>query len=157
FFVVTFPLVRPLSALIAFDPNGDPYEQIQVAMLMRKNARPDSTVAVIPAGILPYFTRMKAIDILGKSEKHVARVRPCPGSMVGHGKLDPAYTLSQKPDLVVSCRSQAIAMTLTPDSRTTDVVLSFLASGDFQREYRPHPISEEFLLARTAVYTHATS
>jgi hypothetical protein len=156
-FVVSVPLVRPLSVLVALDTNGDPYEQLQVAMLLKKNAHPDSSVAVMPAGIVPYFTRLEAIDILGKSDKHIARLTPFPGSMVGHGKLDPDYTLRAKPDLVVSCRSHAVVMSLTSDARTTDVVLSFLASSAFQRGYRPFPIQEDFLLGRTAVYTHPGS
>jgi hypothetical protein len=156
-FVVSFPLLRPLRVLVTLDTNGDPYEQIQAAMLVKKNARPDSSVAVIPAGILPYFTRLRAIDVLGKSDKHIARLTPFPGAMVGHGKLDPSYTLGQKPDLVVSCRSQSFAMPLRTDTRTTDVVLSFLAAGAFQSQYRPFPVREEFLLGHTAIYTYPGS
>jgi hypothetical protein len=156
-FVVTFPLLGAMRTLVVLDTNGDPYEQLQVAMLLKKNARPDSTIAVIAAGIVPYFTRMKAIDVLGKSDKHVARLTPFSGSMVGHGKLDPAYSLSKKPDLVISCRSHSVVSSLTRDSRTTDVVLSFLAASKFQDEYRSYPIKEEFLLSRTAVYTRLDS
>jgi arabinofuranosyltransferase len=156
-FVVCFPLWRPMNTLVALDTNGDPYEQLQTAMLVRKNARPDSKVAVIPAGILPYFTRLTSIDILGKTDKHIARLTPHPGSMVGHGKLDPAHSLSGKPDLVVSCRSHSIVQSLVTDSRTTDVVLSFLAASAFQQTYRAYPIREEFLLGRTSIYTHPGS
>ena len=156
-FIVSFPLVRPLDRLVFLDKNGDPLEQIQVAMLIKKNARADSSVAVITAGIVPYFTRMRAIDILGKSDKHVARLKPFKGAMVGHGKLDPAYTLGKNPDLVISCRSHAFALGLTPDTRTHDPVLSFLASSAFRSQYLPAPINEELTLARTAIYTHAGS
>jgi hypothetical protein len=156
-FLVSVPLLKPLDRLLLLDPNGDPYEQIQTAMLLKKNADPNSTVAVIPAGIVPYFTHMRAIDILGKSDKHIARMTPFPGSMVGHGKLDPEYSLGQKPDLVISCRSLHIATGLQPGTRTTDVVLSFLSSTWFQRYYRPNPVNEAFLLNRTAVYTYGES
>lgn len=155
--MITFPVIRPMSQLVAFDTNGDPYEQIQVAMILRKNARPDSSVAVIPAGIVPYFTRMRSIDILGKNDKHIARLAPFPGSMVGHGKLDPQYTIAKQPDLIVSCRSHAWVSGLPTDARTTDIVLSFLASSPFQQEYRPYVISEEFTVGRTAIYTRAGS
>ncbi|MDF2691896.1 MAG: hypothetical protein K0S65_279, partial [Labilithrix sp.] len=156
-FLVSFPLVRPLDRLVFLDTNGDPLEQIQVAMLIKKNASPDSSVAVITAGIVPYFTRLKAIDILGKSDKHIARLKPFKGAMVGHGKLDPPYTLGRDPDLVVSCRSYAFALGLTADTRTPDPVLSFLASSAFQQKYRPAPINEEFTLGKTAIYTHGGS
>lgn len=156
-FITSFPLVRPLDRLVFLDTNGDPLDQIQVAMLIKKNARPDSSVAVITAGIVPYFTRLRAIDVLGKSDKHVARLTPFEGSMVGHGKLDPAYTLGKRPDLVVSCRSQLFALGLATDTRTHDPVLSFLASREFQTTYRPTPIREAFTLGKTAIYTHPGS
>lgn len=156
-FIVSFPLVRPLGRLVFLDTNGDPLEQIQVAMLIKKNASPASSVAVITAGIVPYFTRLRAIDILGKSDKHIARLPPFKGAMVGHGKLDPDYTLGKDPDLVVSCRSYPFALGLTTDARTHDPVLSFLASSAFQSKYRGAPINEAFTLGKTAIYTHAGS
>ncbi|HVH41455.1 MAG TPA: hypothetical protein VM925_03900 [Labilithrix sp.] len=156
-FLVSVPLVRPCERLVFLDTNGDPLEQIQVAMLLKKNADPESTIAVITAGIVPYFTRMKAIDILGKSDRHIARLMPFKGAMVGHGKLDPAYTLSKAPDLVISCRSHSFALGLTADTRTADPVLSFLASSAFQNTYRMSPINEEFTLGKTAIYTHGGS
>ncbi|MBX3219948.1 MAG: hypothetical protein KF795_05465 [Labilithrix sp.] len=156
-FIVSFPLVRPRDRLVFLDTNGDPLDQIHVAMLIKKNARPDSRVAVITAGIVPYFTRLEAIDILGKSDKHIARLTPFKGAMVGHGKLDPAYTLGKQPDLVVSCRSHAFALGLATDTRTHDPVLSFLASRAFQTGYRGTPINDEFTLGKTAIYTHPDS
>lgn len=156
-FLVSFPLVRPLGRLVFLDTNGDPLDQIQVAMLIKKNASPDSSVAVITAGIVPYFTRLRAIDVLGKSDKHIARLAPFKGAMVGHGKLDPAYTLGKQPDLVVSCRSQLFALGLATDARTHDPVQSFLASSAFQTAYRPTPIREAFTLGKTAIYTHPGS
>jgi hypothetical protein len=77
--------------------------------------------------------------------------------MVGHGKLDPEYTLGQRPDLVISCRSYQIAAGLPTGARTTDVVLSFLAAPFFQRYYRPNPINETFTMGRTAIYTYLGS
>jgi hypothetical protein len=156
-FLVSVPLIKPLDRLIVLDSNGDPYEQIQTAMIVKKNARPDSSIAVIPAGILPYFTRMRAIDILGKTDSHIAHMVPFPGSMVGHGKLDPDYTLGLKPDLVVSCRSYAYAAGLAAGVRTTDVVFSFLSSVPFRNRYMVNAISEDFTLGRTAIYTNTGS
>jgi hypothetical protein len=156
-FLSIFPIGNPLERLIFLDTNGDPLEQIQVAGLLLKNARPDSSIAVITAGIVPYFTRMKAIDILGKGDRHIARLKPFPGAMVGHGKLDPRYTLGRHPDLVISCRSHDFAVPLQADTRTPDPVLSFLASSAFQTNYLPNPIEESFTLGRTAIYTYSGS
>jgi hypothetical protein len=109
------------------------------------------------AGIVPYFTRRTAVDILGKSDRHVARLRPFPGAKVGHGKIDPAYTLSAKPDLIVTDRSLTFVNSLTPGTRSVDYVTSFLASPGFLREYRPYPVADAFLLLRTAIFTRRGS
>jgi hypothetical protein len=156
--VASVPFARPIDRLIGLDSNGDPQEQIQVAVLVKKNALPQSSIAVLAAGIVPYFTRLRSIDVLGKSDKHVARLKPFPGAPVGHGKLDPGYTLNERrPDLVVSYRSAAFAAGLTPGTRTTDPVLSFIASRPFQSSYRGFPIQNDFLLETTAVYTYEGS
>jgi hypothetical protein len=155
--LVSVRLVGPLDRLVIDDRNGDPKEQIQVAMLLKKNARPTSSVAVITAGLVPYFTRLPALDILGRADRHVARLTPFPGSMVGHGKQDPEYTLGRRPDLVISCRSRDFAMNLTADTRTTDPVASFLAAHPFRDRYLANPIQEPFLLENAAVYTHEGS
>lgn len=148
---------RPLSALVAPSTNGDPPQQLQVAMLVNKNAQPDSRIAVLASGIVPYFTRMDAVDILGKNDRHIARLRPFPGSLVAHGKIDPDYSLAKDPDLVVSYRSYATVESLPTDRRSTDYVFSFMGSTAFQRRYRPYPILEDFLLRQTAVFTHRDS
>lgn len=157
FLVVCIAPWRPLSALVAPDKNGDPAEQIQTAVLIKENAPAGSRVAVFAAGIVPYITHLGAVDILGKSDRHVARLRPFPGAEIGHGKLDPGYTLASRPDLVVSNRSLAFVNALIPGTRTKDPVVSFLASPAFQRAYRRYPVSQEFLVARTAVFTRPGS
>jgi arabinofuranosyltransferase len=157
FLVVCIAPWRPLSTLVTPDNNGEPGDQIHTAVLIKQSARPDSSVAVFAAGIVPYFTHLEAIDILGKSDRHVARLRPFPGAEMGHGKLDPAYTLSSEPDLVVSNRSLWFVQSLTVGTRTADPVLSFLSSPPFQQAYLPYPVVEPFLLGRTALYTRPGS
>ncbi len=156
-FFVYVPLLKPLNRLVVLDTNGDPYEQIQTAMVIKKNARPDSSVAVFAAGIVPYFTRLRAIDLLGKSDTHIARLKPFPGSGIGHGKIDPVYSVAKAPDLVVSLRHRDWIAQLTNDLRTPDPILSFLASRAFQGRYGFHCIDEAFTVSRTAIYTREGS
>jgi arabinofuranosyltransferase len=157
FLVVCIAPWRPLSVLVEPDDNGSPEAQVQAAVLISKNARADSRVAVFAAGIVPYFTRLDAVDILGKNDRHVAHLRPFPGARIGHGKLDPAHTLAARPDLVVTDRSLTFVNSVAPGIRSKDPVLTFLSSRPFQLTYRPHPIPEEFLISRTAVFTRADS
>jgi hypothetical protein len=156
--VASVPLVKPFDRVIAFDGNGDPREQIVVASVINKNALPTSSIAVVAAGIVPYFTHRYAIDILGKSDARIARMPPVPGAMVGHGKLDPDYTLGQKrPDIVVSCRSYTWTNGLSVGPRVADPVRSLLTSNAFISGYRGTPIEEELTLETTAIYTTPTS
>jgi len=72
--------------------------------------KPGAVVAVCAAGAIPYFSRRKAIDVLGKMDKHVARLsvprkppreircwRGFPGA--GHNKEDLAYSFRARPDV----------------------------------------------------------
>ena len=152
------PFVDPVKAIAPPNHNGDPYQQITVAALLTKNASPESTVAVVPAGIVPYFTRLHALDIMGVNDKHLARLPYRRHSFIGHGKTDPEYTLAQKPDLVVSCRSESTARRapqhlIKHKERDFDYVLSFLASDTFREKYLPNPIANPYLHQWTAVFT----
>ena len=72
---------------------------------------PEARIAVVTAGIIPYFSERPAIDLLGKNDKVVARgpmhipqalrsidLRP------GHMKWNYAHSLATlKPDIVANC------------------------------------------------------
>ncbi|HEU4404845.1 MAG TPA: hypothetical protein VFS43_06095 [Polyangiaceae bacterium] len=62
----------------------------------------DPLLAVDAAGALPYFSRLRALDMLGLNDRWIAQ-HPPPGArgLVGHHLGDGAYVLSRKPDLVV--------------------------------------------------------
>lgn len=150
---------EPLIQIAAIGGNGDPFDQIVVAAQLRKNAAPDSSIAVIPAGIVPYYTHLFAIDVLGKTDRHVAHLTPVPGAYIGHGKLDPKYSLARKPDYVISCRARHFVaqMQRKKEETPTDYVRTFLAAPEFIREWYPNPIRDPFLLKRTAVYLRSDS
>jgi arabinofuranosyltransferase len=156
--LTSVPLLDPLRRVIAVDSNGDPERQLRVAMILKRNALPTSSVVVLCAGVVPYFSRLRALDMVGKSDKHIARMLPYPGAMIGHGKVDPAYTLGQNPDLVVTCSwGRSAAIGLERGSRTTDPQHTFAASDAFQSRYLAYPVEDAFLLEQTAVYTHVES
>lgn len=154
----TMPLIKPLERLSAMDGNGAVQDQMQVAMLIKKNALPNSTVGVIAAGVVPYFSRHPAIDLFGKGDKHIARLPPFPGALVGHGKIDPEYSLlQQKPDLVVSLRANSWVQTLHKPTRNADSYLGVLSSEPFYKLYRPNLVTNEFTNEVTAIYARADS
>ncbi|MEW6605829.1 MAG: hypothetical protein AB1414_00065 [bacterium] len=71
---------------------------------------PSSTsIALNPAGIIPYYTRFKAIDMLGLNDKHIAKSQTKVGSgAIGHLKFDSDYVISKKPDLIIIGASELL-------------------------------------------------
>jgi hypothetical protein len=123
------------------NPNGGPEPSLVSAITIRDNSDPDVRVAVHAAGIVPYFSRRHAVDMLGKCDPHVAALPP-DGSFVGHDKTDPGYSLgAREPDMVVmlwlppgvgGCRPEdraAVAGTVP------EWVSRFYLSDVFQREF----------------------
>ncbi len=155
--LVCIPLNAPLNRLMISGTNGDPEKQLRVAMVIKKHALPQSSVAVFCAGMIPYFTRMPALDMLGKTDRHIAHLPAFPGAMIGHGKVDPEYSFAQNPDLVVTCNTNYSMATSFSGKRTHDPMTAILASESFRSRYLPNPVYETFLLTQTAVYTHPES
>jgi hypothetical protein len=71
---------------------------------LQQNTPPTTKVADFWAGSVFYFSERIGIDMLGKSDRHIA-LEPVAsnGTKPGHNKFDYAYSLGElKPDLVVS-------------------------------------------------------
>jgi hypothetical protein len=68
---------------------------------LREQAPPEARVAVVWAGALPYFSRLYAIDLLGKSDKVIARSTPH-GISPGHNKWNYAHSIGGlQPDYII--------------------------------------------------------
>jgi hypothetical protein len=63
------------------------------------NAPPSGSIAVIPAGAVPYFSKLQAIDMLGMNDRTIAHspARELGAGQAGHEKYDVDYVLAQKP------------------------------------------------------------
>lgn len=68
----------------------------------RRATDPKAVIAVFAAGSLAYFSERPAIDLLGKSDKHIARMPPATKVFrPGHDKYDLEYSINHlRPDLV---------------------------------------------------------
>lgn len=63
---------------------------------------PDTTrVATNGAGSLPYFARLPVIDMLGLTDRHIARAVPDRSQWTGHEKGDGAYVLRRRPQIII--------------------------------------------------------
>ena len=88
----------------------DNQEQVRVGLWVRAHTPPDAVIAVRWAGAMPYFAQRRAIDLLGKSDRRIARLPaapPQPGFNAvvsfwpGHMKWDYAWSIGRlRPDLV---------------------------------------------------------
>jgi arabinofuranosyltransferase len=74
----------------------------EVGLWLRIHAKSDAVIATNTAGSIPYFSRLKTIDMLGLNDLHIAH-RPITDlgkGSPGHEKGDGVYVLSRRPDYV---------------------------------------------------------
>jgi hypothetical protein len=95
-YVVAIPLVLSLhSARATFATNycmTPLFQKVSLGVFLQRTAPSDTTVAVIWAGALPYFSRLPTVDILGKSDRFVANL-PARNDAPGHNKWDYHYSV----------------------------------------------------------------
>lgn len=60
----------------------------------------DPLLAVTAAGTLPYFSKLRALDMQGLNDRHIALQPGQRGYMLAHDHGDGAYVLSKRPDLL---------------------------------------------------------
>lgn len=58
----------------------------------------DPLIAITAAGTLPYFSQLRALDMQGLNDRHIALQPPDPRGFLGHDHGDGAYVLSREPD-----------------------------------------------------------
>jgi hypothetical protein len=77
-------------------------ERVEMGRWMAKNLPASTVVAVVPAGSIPYESRLPSIDMLGLSDEHIAhRQIDLPAIIVGHEKYDSEYVLDRKPEIII--------------------------------------------------------
>ncbi|HKB07323.1 MAG TPA: hypothetical protein VKF61_03470 [Candidatus Polarisedimenticolia bacterium] len=75
----------------------------EIGAWLRQHVPRDATVAVIPAGAIPFVSKLRAIDMLGLNDATIAH-RDMPGfgsGLPGHEKFDVDYVLSRRPDVIL--------------------------------------------------------
>lgn len=102
----------------------------KAGIYLRDHFPPETVVALNPAGIIPYYSGLQTIDMLGLNDRHIAhhgkRDRRLP---VGHQAGDGNYVLSRKPDVILfgGPRSRP------PGRRISD--REIWASAEFRNKY----------------------
>jgi hypothetical protein len=132
--------------------NGVPETGLIAGVMIRQQARPEAAIAVTAAGIAPYFSRRPAIDILGKTDAHVARLERHPGGRIGHGKFDIDYSLSREPALIVTPWPADFSIEgLDPAYAASpfldgDYRVAFLRTRRFVDDYKPSALRVRYTL-----------
>jgi hypothetical protein len=72
-------------------------------LFLKAEGRPDAVLAINTAGIIPYYSKLKTIDMLGLTDAHIASaaVENFGSGPAGHEKGDGGYVLQRRPDFIV--------------------------------------------------------
>jgi hypothetical protein len=114
---------------------------------LRRSMPPGTWIAVNAVGIVPYVSRLSAIDMLGLVDDHIAHSPIRLGSgAIGHEKHDGAYVLSRRPAIILLGLPTLLQRPIAPDQLDAWMAqwLPFLP-GDgeiyfdegFRRDYEP--------------------
>jgi peptidoglycan/LPS O-acetylase OafA/YrhL len=68
----------------------------RLGLLIRASTPPDFRIAVAAAGATPYFAERPTEDLLGKNDRHVAKLPPRGVFSPGHDKWDYGYSLGER-------------------------------------------------------------
>lgn len=101
----------------------------RLARCLVPRTRPDDAIAVISAGVFPYYAERPIIDMLGLNDRHIARHGHTDRtSGTGHQRHDSDYVLERSPRVV-----------LISDRWTGSVaaVRELLESPEFRRRFEP--------------------
>jgi arabinofuranosyltransferase len=73
-----------------------------IGLWLRDNAPADASLATTAAGIIPYYSRLYTLDILGLNDEYIAHEVPARGNRPGHTKVAPEkYILDKHIDYLV--------------------------------------------------------
>jgi len=94
--------VQPLVYKDLLFPDLVDTGNIDLGLTLREVTPEDAVVADMWAGSVFYFSERKGIDLLGKMDRHIARIDTVAGSNApGHNKYDFSYSLGElKPDFL---------------------------------------------------------
>jgi hypothetical protein len=97
-------------------------DRVEIGRWLEANVAADTVIAVVPAGAIPYESRLETIDMLGINDEHIAHRNLDIGSFAaGHEKYDSEYVLNRQPDIIILFDSLLMA----PAKQDDYSVLSF--------------------------------
>jgi peptidoglycan/LPS O-acetylase OafA/YrhL len=118
----------------------------RLGLLIRSTTAPDFRIAVAAAGATPYFAQRPTEDLLGKNDRHIAKLAPRGVFSPGHDKWDYSYSLGERnAQLVV----EAVDVNEADDQYMKSLGFEELANG--MRLRREAPVARRDLLGTEMV------
>lgn len=96
---VSPPIVGRHYALYSYQKHVEIPRWTRVGQWFEANAAEGESLATVPIGAVGYYSGLRVHDMLGLTDKHIARQRPprMGEGWAGHEKHDGAYILSRRP------------------------------------------------------------
>jgi hypothetical protein len=105
-----------------------------------QHADPSATVAIVPAGAIPWFSKLRALDLLGLNDVTIAHTPVAMGTgTAGHEKYNVAYVLERKPEFVLLGAYVLAPIPVDPRQLVDPnyrIEHELLREPAFQRQYR---------------------
>jgi hypothetical protein len=145
-----------LAALVwTASPNfaGPDYDYVQqdirevatwkdIGLWFKQHAAEGESIAVLPAGAMPYYSELKAIDMLGLNDVTIAHTPVAMGTgQAGHEKFNTEYVIRRAPTyVIVGVYGLTSRLTAPLDMIQPYYPLeySLLNTEQFARRYHPH-------------------
>ena len=100
-----------------FSYTGDRYDALRELGVFLGSEHPDARLAVGAAGKVPFYSNLRAIDMRGLTDRHIASVSDAAFENPGHDKSDVEYVLNRSPELIVAfVRNSRLDMVLGLDA-----------------------------------------
>jgi arabinofuranosyltransferase len=82
-------------------------QRVAIGRWLSQNGSPDATLAVRAAGIVPFYSGLYTLDMLGVLDPRIAHADILDADHpTAHGKTDIDYILSQRPDYILTLKSE---------------------------------------------------
>ena len=118
----------------------------RLGILIRETTPPELRMAVAAAGATPYFAQRPTEDLLGKNDRHVAKLAPRGVFSPGHDKWDYEYSLGERnSDLIVE------TVDVTPADEEYMASLGFETLPNGMRLRGSAPVARRDLIGRDMV------
>lgn len=146
-FLTLLVLIFQLECLISdrrFDYSFPKYDRRIVLGKFLGQKYPGRTLAIGAAGKIPYFSRLKTIDMLGLNDEYIGHQQTDFFLDPGHNKYDLEYVLSKKPDIMVIRVSPNMNLSSIKEEYGRHYKLKYLVNKN-KESYSPNIVDVENL------------